>query len=70
MIERLVQPRKASSPMVVTLSGIIMLFNPLQLTNVELLMEIVSLFKVIEVFSGIVPLYLYATLPAYTSPSG
>lgn len=58
MIERLVQPRKASSPMVVTLSGIIMRSSPLQLTNAELLMEIVSLFKEIEVFSGIVPLYL------------
>ena len=64
------QLRKAEEPMLVTLLGIVMLVKPLQPKKAESAMPRVPSLITIEVLLGIVPLYLYATLPAYTSPSG
>ena len=56
--------------MLVTLSGIVMLVRPVQPEKAEPAMPNVPSFNTIEVLLGKVPLYSYATLPAYTSPSG
>ena len=64
-----VQPENAPSPMLVTLFGISMLVSPVQPENAEPAIPTVPSFIVTDVSLGMVPLYLYATLPAYTSPS-
>ena len=70
MLVKLVQPANANSPIDVTLFGISMFVKPPQAKNAEPEISTVSSFKVIFVFLGISPLYLYATFPAYTNPSG
>ena len=57
-------PENAQLPISVTEFGIVTDVSPLQFSNAELAMTRVPSFMAIDVFSGIVPLYLYATLPA------
>ena len=56
--------------MPVTLLGIATEVRPEQFVNAEELISTVPCSIAMLVFSGIVPLYLYATLPKYISPSG
>ena len=66
---RPLQPEKAELPMDVTLLGIVSVVSPLQPSKARAAIPNVPSSKVIDVPLVIVPLYLYATLPAYTSPS-
>ena len=66
----LLQPKNAEDPMLVTLFGMVADVSLLQPENASEAIPIVPSFNVIDVLSGMDPLYLYATLPAYTSPSG
>ena len=59
---RLLHPWKALFPMLFTPSGIVMEARPLQPKNALSAIAKVSSGKVIDVFSGIVPLYLYTRL--------
>ena len=56
-----VQPENAEPPMEVTLLGIVTEVMPMQPENAELDILTVPSLRVIEVPSGISPLYLYAT---------
>ena len=58
------QLQNAYSPIEVTELGIVTDVSPLQLSNAHTAMPSVPSFMIIEVLFGIVPLYLYATLPA------
>ena len=64
------QWENAQPPMLVTLLGMVTDISPLQSWNAEGVIATVPSFKVTDVLAGMVPLYSYATLPAYTSPSG
>ena len=64
-----VQPQKAPMPIEVTLDGIVTLVSPVQFSKAPAICVVPS-FIVIEVFAGMVPLYLYAMLFIYTIPSG
>ena len=64
------QPENALVPMQVTLDGIVTEVNLEQPENAFSAMPFVPSMIVMFVLVGIVPLYLYATFPAYTSPSG
>ena len=64
------QPENAYSPMLVTLLGMVTDVSLLQPWNAKLPIPTVPSLNVIDVLLGMVPLYMYATLPAYTSPSG
>ena len=59
----------AELPMLITLLGMSIDVRPLQPLNAEPAMPNVPSLRAILVLSGIVPLYLYATSPAYTTPS-
>ena len=56
--------------MSITLYGISIEINPSQLLQAKLVILTVPSFIIIDVSFGIVPLYLYATLPIYIKPSG
>ena len=56
--------------MLVMLLGIVTLVSPVQPENALSPIPNVPSFMEIFVFSGIVPLYVYSTLPAYITPSG
>ena len=56
--------------MLVTLLGIVIEVRLEQLENALPAIPIVPSLIEIDVFDGIQPLYLYATFPAYISPSG
>ena len=63
------QSEKAQSPMLVTLSGMVMetkLEQPLKAS--EDILRVPSMMSR-EVFAGISPLYLYNTFPIYMTPS-
>ncbi len=56
--------------MIFTLLGILIEVKPLHSENALAAIPKVPSFNDMLVLAGIVPLYLYATFPAYTSPSG
>ena len=58
MLVRLIQPQNAPFAMLVTLLGISILVRPEQPSNAEKHIVVVPSFMAIEVFAGIVPLYL------------
>ena len=64
------QPEKALPPIDVTLLGMVSEVRPEQPEKALPAIPNVPSCNVIDVFSGIVPIYLYATLPAYIKPSG
>lgn len=64
------QHSNAQSPMVVTELGIVIDFSLKHIEKQLLVISVVPSFIIILVPSGISPLYLYATEPAYTNPSG
>ena len=69
-VVRPVQLLNARSPILVTLFGISIEIRLLQFINVPYAIPNVPSSIVILVLAGIVPLYIYATFPAYTNPSG
>jgi hypothetical protein len=56
-------PENASLPICVTLSGIIIDVSVLRFENAEQAIPVVPSVNVIEVFAGIEPFHVYATLP-------
>ena len=70
MEDRRVHNQKAWVPMLLTELGIVMDVKPLQYWKAEPVIPIVPSFSTMLVLVGMVPLYVYATLPAYTTPLG
>ena len=56
--------------MVVTELGMVTLVRPVQPEKAEFAIALVPALRTMLVPFGMVPLYLYATRPAYTRPSG
>ena len=69
MEERPLQPQKAPAPMSVTLLGIVIEARPVHFMKAASAIPTVPSLIFMDVLLGIVPLYLYAKLPAYTNPS-
>ena len=64
------QPLKALLPMLVTLLGMVSEVSPEQPEKAEGAILTIPSSTAILVLAGMVPLYLYNTLPTYITPSG